>query len=328
MAPLSRSLALACLVLLPVPTLSAGAAGAGETADEPSPAEVASHHARGEVRHEEKWQTISRLLDTCREARKAEEQERRAVDAARARVAEINKTVVEKTAAYRSETKPLEREQAGAEAMRTKARRVLSMPPPRKPGMMKAMRGADGHVRRQIEEANRQREREYEQTLERYKELCKQAAEALKEAQETIVRCEGELQKRRAAFAADRKPFLTDRTRVTAELRRVQRQVSTLRAEVMTIAAVLRKAPEAVRLRFGAVEWKGEFYALADLRSMHGWMEATLEADRKTLEEKLAAEGRSLPKTWTHPNQAEADALKACIAGAEADREKVRRSAT
>jgi len=304
----------------------ARAAEPAEVAKGPSPEEVASHQAHGEVWYGGEWRRIDRLLDTCRTAREAEKQHRQAADAVQERVEEIRKTLAERTAAYRSETKPLEQEKAQAEERQATARRVLSMPPPRKPTGMKAMRGASRDVRRRVEEANRQYQREYEKALQRYKKLRDQAAEASEQARKTIDRCEKMLDQHRAFFEADRKRGLADRARAVNERREIQRQARACRAEILSIAAVLREVPKAVRLRFAAVEWQDEFYTLNELRSMHGWMAAKIEADRKELKEKLAADGRSLPDTWTHPDRAEADALKACIADAEADTAKAKRA--
>jgi len=322
MAVLGRRLLRFGLVLLAVLAVSAQAAEPDEGPKEPTPEEVAAHHERGQVWFGDEWRTVGDLLEACRSARKAEDEHRLAADAAQAKVGGFTKALAERTSAYRAATQPLEREKAQAEAVQKKARRVLMLRPPREPSVMKAMRGADAYVQWEVERANRERLQQYERALERYNELHEQAAEAFKKAQETVDRCNGELAGLREVFETDRKPLLTGRTETTADLRRARRDAGTLRARVLHIAAALREVPNAVRLRAGAVEWRDEFYTLDDLRSMLERREAKIGAERKELEEKLAGEGRSLPATWTHPDRAEADALKARIAGAEVDIQK------
>jgi hypothetical protein len=326
MSRLSISSPLPSTVLIAIAAAAAWGSASTEETKTPTPAETAAHQQAGDVWYKGEWQTIPRLLEICAGAREAQKEHGRAADTAQARAEEIARALAQRTSAYRAEVRPLEEEKARAEAVQRKAKRVLSMPPPREPGMMKVMRGADGDVRRRVEEANRERRRAYEQAIEQYKELREKAAEAYKEAQATIDECSQGLAERRTPYEADRKRLLTERTKVTADLRRARGRVGALQAEVMTVAAALREVPRAVRLRFGAVEWKDEFYTLDALRSMHGWMEATIEAERKDLEAKLAAEGRTLPETWRHPDRAEADALKARIRGAEVDREKAERA--
>ncbi len=58
---------------------------------------------------------------------------------------------------------------------------------------------------------------------------------------------------------------------------------------------------------------------MTELEELHASLAAEIQAARQAAEARLAGEGTSLPKTWKHAKQAEADALKALIAGTRAD---------
>jgi len=301
------------LLLVFGPTaLAAGAAGS-----EPTQAEAAAHHAKGEAYYEGQWVPIPQLLKICTKAREAAKPDVERQDATSARVAEINKTLAEMLKEYRSKKAPLEEEMTQARAKRSAAARALSIPPPAKPNKIRLSRGkGNSSTRRQ----NREREQRYQRELQQYKELRSQATKALKEAEATIKRCDRDLEELYTVFKLNQKPLLTERTEVTQAMREAQQRIGVLRSKILRIAAALAEVPEETRIRFGAVEWQGEFYTLNELTRLHAAMTGEIEVERQRIAQNLAAEGKSLPKTWRHPKQQVADALKARIAGAEAER--------
>jgi len=283
--------------------------------------ETASPRAGGTVLFDGKAVPIAELLDTCAKARQSAKPHLAKKEAAEARVAEINKAVGKILATHRTATAPLKREMSQAQAKKNAASRGLSVRKPIKPTKLRggSSKGKGKSSHGNIGDINRKREQAYQQALNQYNQIHQQSQKAFREAEADVARLEMEIATLDAERDKQQKPLLVERTERTRELRDAQQQVRLVGLKTMRIAAAIGKAPEALRLRWGAVEWKNAYYSIGELKTLHQELEATIAADRKALQADLAKDGKSVPKTWRHTQQAEADALKARIAGAEID---------
>jgi len=277
----------------------------------------------GTVRYGGEWVAIGDLLDACAKARAAVKPHLGKVEEAEARVAEINKAVGTLRADHRAATTPLEREKSQALARKGAAMRGLSLRKPVKPNKLRGSGGGRKDRNRSshgnMDKINREREQQYQQALKRYNQIHEQAQKAYKEAQTNLSRLEHEIRQQDANLDKQQKPLLVERTKRTRDLRDAQQQIGLERTKVGRIAATLAQVPEALRLKHGAVEWQGAFYRIGELEALHKDLVAEIAAEQKALEADLATKGRSLPKTWQHARQGEADALKALIRGARLD---------
>jgi len=283
-------------------------------ADPPQALEQA-HWRNGRAYCDGQWVPIPDLLKSLRQARAAAEPvltEKKKLDA---RVAEINKTLAKLLADYRAEAGPLERQKAQAEARKRLAMQALSKRPPAPPKKIQ-VRGR-GRGRSNIGDINRRREEAYQQAKQRYEQMRTQASAALQEAQRTIAECEAKLKLLRAQLDTERKPLLEERTQATAKSRDLQRKVAGHVLKASRISAALLRVPESFRRPYGAVEWKGAIYSIEELEKMHEALVAEIKAEREKKAQEFLAQGRTLPATWRHPRQVEADALKAKIAEAK-----------
>ena len=309
---------LAGLVLL-LPWFCAAAGQADPT--RPTPQETQAHHAKGEVHYGGKWVPMTDLVDACRTIRATITSESEATRPTKDRIAEINKAAGKGLAEWNTAKRPVERELAEAEAKQGTAQRALSARPPAKPTLIKKLRGSSGnrgdsdHIDRQ----NRQRQKEYEQAMKRHNELRKQAKKAFDEAEAAVAKCRKQLDGLRTQLKETQKPLLAERTQLTAESRAVESRAATLMARVRVMSDILAAVPGEYRVKQGIAEWRGGFYQMGELEELHAAVVAEVEAGRSAVEARLTGQGSTLPESWRHPRQAEADALKALIAGTKAD---------
>jgi len=311
---LAMSAALLCAVCV-----AAEQAGSSK----PTPEESQAHHAKGEVHYGGKWVSMTGLLDSCRTTRAAIKTELEKDKPGKDRISEITKAAAKMLAEWRTRKQPVERELAQAEAKRRIAQRALSMRPPSKPNLVQNSGRSDfggwDSNSRYIEEQNRRRRQRYERAMKRYNELREQARKAFTEADATIAKCRKQLDEFRTEFKDGQKPLLVERTKLTTESRSAGSRTATLVNRLRVFSDVLRAVPETFRLKQGIAEWQGAFYQMTELEELHASLAAEIQAARQAAEARLAGEGTSLPKTWRHAKQAQADALKALIAGAKAD---------
>lgn len=289
----------------------------------PTPEQLQAHYAKGEVHYGGKWVSMTGLLDSCRTTRAAIRTELEKDKPGKERIAEITKAAAKMLAEWRTRKQPVERELAQAEAKRRIAQRALSMRPPAKPNLVRnsGRSGFGGWDRdsRYIEEQNRRRRQQYERAMKRYNELREQAKKAFIEADATITKCRKQLDELRTEFKDGQKPLLAERTKLTTESRSAGSRTGTLVNRLRVFSDVLRAVPETFRLKHGIAQWQGAFYQVTELEELHASLAAEIQAARQAAEARLAGEGTSLPKTWRHAKQAQADALKALIAGTKAD---------
>ncbi len=288
----------------------------------PTPEESQTHYAKGEVHYGGKWVSMTGLLDSCRTTRAAIKTELEKDKPGKERIAEITKAAAKMLAEWRTRKQPVERELAQAEAKRRLAQRVLSMRPPAKPNLVQnsGRWGFGGWGRdSSVEEDNRRRRQQYEREMKRYNELREQAKEAFIEADATIDKCRKQLDELRTEFKDGQKSLLAERTKLTTESRRAGSRTAALVNRLRVFSDVLRAVPETFRLKHGIAQWQGAFYQVTELEELHASLVAEIQAARQAAEARLAGEGTSLPKTWRHAKQAQADALKALIAGTKAD---------
>jgi len=294
----------------------------------PSPSELQAHYEKGEVWYEGAWVSMAKLLDECRRARKALETVVKETAATRDQVSAITKRLAQLDEQYRSNKAPLDRALAQALGKGQEAARVLSMPPPPKPRLLHYSRDdedRDDHWdRARIRRENERRQEQYQQDLKRYMERQEQARKNLTEAQATARQTKDRLEKLYADYKADQKPLLTKRAEITRESRSAAGRAGAFQSTIFKVAAVLAEVPENIRARYGVVEWQKSFWSIQELKHLHKSLEAEILAARKKNEQALVGNA-SLPSTWTHPRQAEADALQARILGAEADMRKAKR---
>ena len=314
-AGLMMSAALLCAV---------GVAAEEAGSSKPTPEESQAHYAKGEVHYGGKWVSMTGLLDSCRTTRAAIETELEKNKPGKERIAEITKAAAKMLAEWRTKKQPVERELAQAEAKRRLAQRVLSMRPPSKPNLVQdsgrsGWGGGWDSNSRYVEEQNRRRRQQYEQAMKRYNELRKQAKGAFTESDATITKCRKQLDELRTEFKDGQKPLLAERTKLTTESRSAGSRTGTLVNRLRAFSEVLRAVPEKFRLKQGIAQWQGAFYRVTELEELHASLAAEIQAARQAAEARLAGEGTSLPKTWKHAKQAQADALKALIAGTKAD---------
>jgi len=289
----------------------------------PTPEESQAHYAKGEVHYGGKWVSMTGLLDSCRTTRAAIRTELEKDKPGKERIAEITKAAAKMLAEWRTKKQPVERELAKAEAKQRLARRVLSMRPPAKPNLVRNS-GRWGFRRgwgrdSNVEEDNRRRRQQYERAMKRYNERRKQAKKAFTEADATIDKCRKQLDELRTEFKDGQKPLLAERTKLTTESRSAGSRTGTLVNRLRVFSDVLRAVPETFRLKQGIAQWQGAFCQVTELEELHASLVAEIQAARQAAEARLAGEGTSLPKTWRHAKQAQADALKALIAGTKAD---------
>ena len=289
----------------------------------PTPEELQAHYAKGEVHYGGKWVSMTGLLDSCRTLRAAIKTELEKDKPGKERITEITKVAAKMLAEWRTKKEPVERELAQAEGKRRLAQRVLSMRPPAKPNLVhdsgRSGYGGRGNNSRYVEEDNRRRRQRYEQAMKRYNELRKQAKGAFTESDATITKCRKQLDELRTEFKDGQKPLLAERTKLTTESRSAGSRTGTLVNRLRVFSEVLRGVPEKFRLKQGIAQWQGAFYQVTELEELHASLVAEIQAARQAAEARLAGEGTSLPKTWKHAKQAQADALKALIAGTKAD---------
>jgi len=326
-----------CLAIVALLLVSAAPAGMAEQATDgqkPPPSQVQDHYAQGQVWYEGKWVRMTALLDLCRKARKAMQAEVQRSGDTENRVSTITKTLAELEGKYDADCVPVKRRLAQALAKRSEAARTLAQPPPAKPRTIAQMRGSRGGKKNQKknrarnQRENKRRQEQYQAALKRYKERREKAQKALGQAEADAKGAARQLEKLHAGLKAKQKPLLTERTRITQEARSTSGRVGAHRSTLLKVAAVLAAVPESVRLRFGVVEWRNQFYSVADLKHLHASIVDEIQTGRKDAARTLTAKGQSLPKTWTHPRQKEADALRALIRGAEADIADAKRAAT
>ncbi len=289
----------------------------------PTPEESQAHYAKGEVYYGGKWVSMTGLLDSCRNLRADIRTELEKDEPCKERIAEITKAAAKMLAEWRTRKQPVERELAQAGAKRRLAQRVLSMRPPSKPNLVqnsgRSGLGGRGSNSRYAEEENRRRRQQYERAMKRYNELRKQAKETFTEADATITKCRKQLDELRTEFKDGQKPLLAERTKLTTESRTAGGRTAALVNRLRAFSDVLRAVPEKFRLKQGIAEWQGAFYQVTELEELHASLVAEIQAARQAAEARLAGEGTSLSKTWRHAKQAQADALKALIAGTKAD---------
>jgi len=325
-SPTARLVVLLLLALAP----AAVGLAQGYDAQEPPPSELHAHYEKGEVWYESAWVRMSRLLDECRRARKAMETVVDETAATQDRISDITKRLAQTDEKYRVDKVPMERDLAQAIDKGRHAAAVLSLPPPAKPRMQhhsgRGDKRNDRRDRARIRRENKRRQEQYQAALKRYKQRQEQARKSLNEAKAAAQRAKDRLEKLYADYKGDQKPLLTRRTEITQESRSDQGKAGAFQSAIFRIAAVLAEVPESIRARYGVVEWQKTFWSIPELKALHKSLEAEIRAGRKKAEQALTGNA-SLPSTWTHPRQAEADAIQARIRGAEADMQKAKRDA-
>jgi len=289
--------------------------------------DAASHLAKGEVQYDHKWITIQDLFGLYEAAQKDLAGLVEKTKAAQAHIAELTKQDAKIVADYTKDKRVLDTEMAKIRAAGYAANaRYLAPAPvrPWDPGNNAPNRGAyqnDAQYQAAVNYWNNARNN-YQQRLNDYNQQLAQWTTAHNAAKAEIDKqiaaekdCLKRLADRLAARNEAETPVKTERQKTTDEMRAIQTQAGSIQAKLKIMADSLRTAPESKRLALGIVEYREEFYSLAEFQAMVDKVNADIESARQKFKE---GAGGVVPASWRHPKQDEADAMAVVLAKAKA----------
>ncbi|MBL7133576.1 MAG: hypothetical protein ISS78_05715 [Phycisphaerae bacterium] len=251
------------------------------------------------------------------------------------RVSDATKSLSEITAEYNQNKQAVERVLNAAKASRTVALRVLSMPPPARPRLQSMPSRPNPAYYTSVYEYNRALDdwasecarvrqynellmREYEASLRQYEVLCQQAAQNVRDANEKIAECERLLKALLEARQEAEQPLKTERHDLTEGTRASEVQARKLVQDLEAVTGAIREMPEKIRLEQGIIEWRGDFYSLAEVEQLHAALMKEIEASRGGAGPLAGLGLDATDSAFRHPKQNEADALKTLIEQAKA----------
>ncbi len=280
------------------------------------------------VRHQGEWVDIDTLFGDYRRARAELEalagQTRGYREELNRAAGEIRRIRYE----FAAETRPLSQELSQARGRLRYCERVLDADPPRKPVYEKEpkkpkdekLRDFWEMQREQVERRNKRRKEVYEQQKGRFEEAQKEARKQKPELERTIVQLEARIEAARAEHDARLAGPAMQRKSAEQGLLDLRSRAAEALGRSRLIEASLDEAPEPLRLRHGIVKWRASFHSLDEIEALLAGKRRQIEDARDDAEARLAARGDTLPKSWTHPAQDEADDLAALVAKARAAR--------
>ena len=314
------------------PPAATATPAAAETADD-----IQKHTAAGEVKFGGKWMPIMDLFEMYRKT----VAEVKAVGdrgaGGKDRLTELNKTLAQILADWRKEKQPVEDEKRAALQKKQRAEQILSTNPPRPPQLLPVPTGGGGgwggwaggagpnrnnnnnnqnDVNR-VNQENQRRQEAYQRLMAQYNDGRQQATAALEETKAKIAECDKKLEEFALARKTKEKPFLEERVKLNEQLRGTPTAAASKVRQTDDMEAALRASPFPLRNSKGIVEWKTDFYLLADLEEMHKKVKTEIDDARREAEAKARLDGKELPKDWRHPKYEEAESLNEAITHAK-----------
>ena len=298
--------------------------------------DIQKHAAAGEVKFGGKWMPIMDLFEMYRKT----VGEVKAVGdkgaGGKDRLTELNKTLAQILADWRKEKQPVEDEKRAALQKKQRAEQILGtrLPPP--PKLLPVPTGGGGggwggyaggnrnnnnnynqnEVNR-VNQENQRRQEAYQRLLAQYNDGRQQATAALEESKAKIAECDKKLEEFALARKAKEKPFLEERVKLNEQLRSTPTAAASKVRQTDDMEAALRASPFPLRNSKGIVEWKTDFYLLADLEEMYKKVKGEIDDARREAEAKARLDGKELPKDWRHPRYEEAESLNEAITHAK-----------
>jgi hypothetical protein len=329
----------------PVPTAPAAAtatpaAATATPAAAESSDDIQKHAAAGEVKFGAKWMPIMDLFEMYR---KTVAEGKAVTDmgaGGKDRLTELNKTLAQILTDWRKEKQPVEDEKRAALHKKARAEQILGTNPPPPPKLLAVPTGGGGggwggiaggyggnrnnnnnynqnEVNR-VNQENQRRQEAYQRLIAQYNDGRQQATVALEESKAKIAECDKKLEEFALARKAKEKPFLEERVKLNEQLRSSPTAAASKVRQTDGMEAALRASPFPLRNSKGIVEWKTDFYLLADLEEMYKKVKGEIDDARREAEAKARLDGKELPKDWRHPRYEEAASLNEAITHAKA----------
>jgi hypothetical protein len=327
----------------PVPVAPAAAtatpaAATATPAAAESPDDIQKHVAAGEVKFGGKWMPIMDLFEMYRkmigEVKAVGDKGAGGKD----RLTELNKTLAQILADWRKEKGPAEEEKRAALQKKARAEQILATNPPAPPKLLPVPTGggggwggwAGGYNRNnnnnnnyqndvnRVTQENQRRQDAYQRLMAQYNDGRQQATAALEETKAKIAACDKKLEEFALARKTKEKPFLEERVKLNEQLRGTPTAAASKVHQADGMEAALRASPFPLRNSKGIVEWKTDFYLLADLEEMYKKVKGEIDDARREAEAKARLDGKELPKDWRHPRFEEAESLNEAITHAKA----------
>jgi predicted nucleic acid-binding Zn-ribbon protein len=287
----------------------------------------ATRRARGEVRYEEKWITIRDLFDMFQTAQKEMAGLVDTNKAAQERIADLNKQNSQIQADYRKNKAALDAEMAGIVAAGRAAQSRFNTVAPVRP-LQPSPYGPDRALfpdrasYRAAYDYWLASTIDYSRRLDEYNKLQAQwesdhaaAATDIRVGLVAVKDCQKRLDELLAARKENEKPVLTEQQKISEEMRPLVARSNLLRTKIKTVSDALRTAPETLLMAMGVLVWHDTIYTVTDFQAMADKLNADIDAARRKFTQNA---GGTLPATWRHPKQDEADAMAAMLAKARA----------
>ena len=345
--------AVSCLVLLvpaivqaeETPAAPATTATPAATTATPAPAtpaaaesadDIQKHAAAGEVKFGGKWMPIMDLFEMYRKVIAEVKAVADKGAGGKDRLTELNKTLAQILADWRKEKQPVEDEKRAALQKKARAEQILGTNPPPPPRLVPVPTGGGGgwggyaggnrnnnnnYNQNEVNRANQENQRRqdaYQRLITQYNDGRQQATAALEETKSKIAECDKKLEEFALARKAKEKPFLEERVKLNEQLRGTPTAAASKVRQTDDMEAALRASPFPLRNSKGIVEWKTDFYLLADLEEMYKKVKGEIDDARREAEAKARLDGKELPKDWRHPKYEEAESLNEAITHAKA----------
>jgi hypothetical protein len=297
------------------------------------PAEI-PHPQPGEVKFANQWVDVSDLFRRHRQAKQdfatLLDQKKTAFE----QLANIAKTVAGITSDYIKNSQPVRNEKAQADTQVLQAQRTLAQgqpvqpanaPEPTQPNRgwfrdngaydqaVNAWRNRADQVRRD----NEARQQQYTRQLQQWKDDQAKARQTLPDAKAKSEACAAQLKDLSDARQAAEKEPLAQRRKLLDEQAARDVQAQALALKIEALRDTILTCPESQRLQRGIVEYRNELYTPEEFQAAYDKVKAEIEASRQAALAQLKP-GESLPATWEHSTQDEADAMKAVLDRAKA----------
>jgi len=286
--------------------------------------------AGGEVKFAGQWTAVADLFEQYRAVRKEIDDARIKDKAARDRIAEINRAVAQIQDEWRKHQDAIEIDLGKNQTKQQKALAHLAMPVPPKPTMeaepaepsradfkdnlsYSTARNNWLRDRERVQTDNQRRQQIYNNEMDRYQEMQQRGKAALEEANAAVEDCTKRLEDAYFVRKGKEKGLIAERGKLTDEQAARAQAIGGPITKAAAMADALRTAPESVRLAKGIVQWREQFYAVAELQRKLERLTAEIADARKQAEERATRAGGTLAKEWRHPKQDDADELRTLI---------------
>jgi hypothetical protein len=315
-------------VLLAIPLGGAIVRGQGAAATGSAAApDEAARRARGEVRYEDKWITLADLFSLYESAGKEMATLGDKAKLSQDRLADATRKISQIQADYWKDKAALDAEMAKLVAAGRAAEARFAAPAPTKPAQPNPYGPDRGDY---PDEASYRAAYNYwlSSTVNYPQKLDEYAArkaqwdaehEAAKQDIQQGLASVNDCKQRQTALLAARKesekPVLAEQAKIGEDLQPVVNRINVLRGKIKAMGDALKTAPESQRLALGIVEWRDVFYSPAGFQALCDKINADIEAARQKFKENA---GGTVPPTWRHPKQDEADAMAALLAKVKA----------